>query len=179
MRVDPMPTPGAEAPPFEVVDGRGERLSLAGLRGRRVVLVFSRHLGCPICRAHLARLQSRRELFGEDTAVLVFVQSPASSVAGWTAAHAPFFHLVADPEGEVYGRYGVRRGGARALLSPGTLAATVGALAGGHLHGRFEGSELQLPGDFVIDREGRICHAHVGRHLGDATPVGQLAALCG
>ena len=165
------PTVGADAPEFEAVDGRGEAVRLADLRGRSVVLVFLRHLGCPICRMELAEWSARHgEIASRNAELLVFVDSPADRVAEF-AAQAPF-RVIADPEHAIYARYGVERGSL--LQFAGAAASSLKATLRGHLHGRFEGDELRLPGDFVVAPDGKVRYAHVGRHIGDNTPVDAL-----
>jgi peroxiredoxin len=171
------PRLGEKAPGFDLVDGRGARVSLAALRGGPVVLVFLRHLGCPLCRMELATFTRRAgELRAHGASLLVFVESPAASVAAFAEARAGAFHLIADPDRAMYRRYGIERGGLLAYLSPSALGAAIRATARGHLHGRCEGSELQLPGDFVLDAAGRVTYAHRGRHIADHAPFDVLLA---
>ncbi|MBI2890457.1 MAG: AhpC/TSA family protein [Nitrospirae bacterium] len=174
-----IPGVGASAPDFEVEDGRGRRLVLAKLRGEKVLLVFLRHLGCPVCRLEISQLQARHAEFERaDVRVIVFVESPEQKVQVFCRDRGLAYHLVGDPDRRVYLKYGVQRGGVAAFLSLGAAWGTMKALARGHAHGRFEGHELQLPGDFVIDRKGRVAHAYLGRHVADNTPVDRLLQIC-
>jgi peroxiredoxin len=163
---------GDAAPAFEVRDARGEALSLASLRGKKVVVIFLRHLGCPLCRMELAELKRRREEIGAE--VIVFVESSDESVAQFAQRSDVKFHLVADPHKRVYSAYGVERGKLAAYLAPGALAGALRATFRGHMHGRCEGSELQLPGDFIVDEQGKVSFAHRGRHIADNTPLDTL-----
>lgn len=168
---------GDAAPAFEVRDARGETVSLAALRGRKVVVIFLRHLGCPICRMELAELKRRHgELAAKNAEVIVFVESADESVAEFARRDDVKFRLVGDPDKRVYAQFGVERGKLAAYFAPGALASALKATVRGHMHGRCEGSELQLPGDFIVDENGRIAFAHRGRHIGDNTPLDALLA---
>jgi peroxiredoxin len=170
-----VPSVGEVAPPFNVTDARGESLSLQKLAGKRVALIFLRHLGCPICRMELATLKRRQdELAARNTEAIVFVESTADSVREFATRNDVRFHVVADPEHAVYAAYGIERGGLGGYLAPGALGKALKATLSGHMHGRCEGSELQLPGDFLVDEQGRVSFAHKGKHIGDNTPLDVL-----
>ncbi|MDY7032218.1 MAG: redoxin domain-containing protein, partial [Thermodesulfobacteriota bacterium] len=82
------------------------------------------------------------------------------------------FTIACDPEGKIFNLYGV---------SPGNL---INYIAGfpkglkvifkGMKHGKFEGKEMQLPADFLIDKEGIVRFAHYGKNPGDSTPIAKI-----
>jgi D-cysteine desulfhydrase len=173
-----IPKVGTQAPVFAVTDGKGASLSLADLQGRKTVLIFLRHLGCPICRMEIAELKRRIGEFKDAGAeVVVFVDSPAESVTEFAQRDDVTFRIVADPQRSVYAHYGIERGGLLDFIAPGAALRSVKATLKGHMHGRFEGSELLLPGDFVLDASGKILYAHRGAHIGDNTPLDTLLAI--
>lgn len=173
-----IPAPGTVAPDFQTQDGRGDALALSALRGKKTVLIFLRHLGCPICRMEIAELKRRAGEFHQAGAeVLVFVDSPDESVREFAAREDVKFRLVADPQHKIYAAYGIERGSLFDFLAPGAGARSLKATLKGHMHGRFEGSELQLPGDFVLDEQGKVLFAHRGAHIGDNTPLDPLLAV--
>ena len=170
-----LPPVGAKAPSLSIADVSGETFDPAAAGARKSVLIFLRHLGCPICRMEIAELMRRGAEFqaaGAD--VTVFVDSPPESVRAFIAERKPPFRLIADPQGKAYAAYGMKRGGIGHFVAPGAALRSIRAMLRGHVHGRFEGSELQLPGDFILDENGIILHAHLGRHVGDNTPVDVL-----
>lgn len=172
------PKPRERAPTIETQDARGEPFSLEALRGRKVVLVFLRHLGCPICRMEIAAWKRRTAEFTEAGAdVVVFVESPDDSVRAFAQRADVPFHLIGDPDRRFYSAYGVSKGTLASFLAPGAAKRALKALLRGHAHGRFEGSELQLPADFVVGEDGNIVFARLGRHIGDNTPIDTLLAI--
>ena len=106
--------PGTEAPDFELPSTPDQKLSLSGLRGRPVVLVFYPEDWSPVCSDQLALYQELQPEFARYDAQLVGI-----SVDGiW--CHLAFaqnrhlhFPLLADfePKGEVSRLYGVYREG--------------------------------------------------------------------
>ena len=106
--------PGIEAPDFELLSTPDQKLSLSGLRGRPVVLVFYPEDWSPVCSDQLALYQELLPEFERFDAQLVGI-----SVDGiW--CHLAFakdrhlhFPLLADfePKGEVSRLYGVYRSG--------------------------------------------------------------------
>jgi peroxiredoxin len=106
--------PGSEAPDFELPSTPDQKLSLSGLRGRPVVLVFYPEDWSPVCSDQLALYQELQPEFARYDAQLVGI-----SVDGiW--CHLAFaqdrhlrFPLLADfePKGEVSRLYGVYREG--------------------------------------------------------------------
>jgi peroxiredoxin len=106
--------PGTEAPDFELPSTPDQKLSLSGLRGRPVVLVFYPEDWSPVCSDQLALYQELQPEFARYDAQLVGI-----SVDGiW--CHLAFaqdrhlhFPLLADfePKGEVSRLYGVYRDG--------------------------------------------------------------------
>jgi peroxiredoxin len=103
---------GTIAPDFSLPSTPDQRLSLAELRGKPVVLAFYPADWSPVCGDQLGLYNELREEFGKFDAVLLGL-----SVDGaW--CHAAFakdrryhFSLLADfePKGEVARRYGVYR----------------------------------------------------------------------
>ncbi|MFH1539321.1 MAG: peroxiredoxin-like family protein [bacterium] len=174
--------PGNEAPDIYTVDANGVQLGLPDYRGMRsVVLVFLRYVGCPICRLALQDLKKNYAKFEEkDAEVVVFVQSPLESIEKAGGAAQFPFRLVADPEGEYYELYGVGSGklgvSCASMLAPKTVARAVKATLKGHMQGKKEGNQWQLPGDFIVGRNGILKLARIGKNMGDNLTAKELLA---
>jgi len=101
---------------------------------------------------------------------------------GWPAQAADFlkrfplsFPLLADPDQEARGAYGVRSGKLGDLMGPATWTAYARAIP---RHGVAPAADRKeaalLPGTFVIDRSGRIRLAHYARSVIDWLPMERL-----
>lgn len=169
---------GSAAPAIHAVDGKGETFDLAAQAGKTVVLVFLRHLGCPICRMEIAEWKRRvGEFHTLNAEVVVFVDSPDPSVQEFAKTSGAAFRIVADPEHKIYGAYGVERGSLLQFAAPGAALRSLKATLKGNLHGKFEGDELRLPGDFVVGPDGKLLFARRGEHIGDNAGVDALLAV--
>jgi peroxiredoxin Q/BCP len=99
---------GKPAPEFELTSDAGETVTLAGLRGKPVVLYFYPKDDTPGCTAQACGIRDAYGEFERAGAVVLGV-SPDS-----VSRHVKFkekyglpFTLLADPEHEVAERYGV------------------------------------------------------------------------
>lgn len=100
--------PGQPAPDFTLGDQHGRRHSLSQYRGRPVVLYFYPKDDTPGCtteacdfRDHLPRFE------GANAVVLGISILDEASKARFADRHGITFPLLADPDHEVAGRYGV------------------------------------------------------------------------
>ncbi len=171
---------GDKAPGFSVVDCDGRPVVLEDLtRQGSVALVFLRYMGCPICQLGLGELKKNYGRFSEkNCSIVVFVQSPQATLENNGCAGAFLFHVVGDPDGHLYEMYGVGTSGIGGLIAPATVFRGAEATFKGHRQGKMEGNIWQLPGDFIVDRSGRLTLARIGRNFGDSLGVeGLLGGL--
>jgi peroxiredoxin Q/BCP len=98
---------GAPAPDFDLATDGAGRVSLAGLRGRKVVLYFYPKDDTPGCTTESIAFTGLADAFAAANAVVVGVSkdTPASHDR-FKAKHALNVVLGSDPEGEVVERYG-------------------------------------------------------------------------
>lgn len=167
---------GEKAPEAVFEDHMGKTWRIPDdFRGRRVVLVFLRHLGCPLCLKRIDELKTDFEKFKELGAQLVvFVQSTWERTKKYAEKKAIPFLLVADREKTVYSIYGVEKGGIGAFLTPSVFKKSLSATLKGYMHGAFEGDELQKPAEFVLDENGMVIWAHYGKDISDSADNDQL-----
>lgn len=156
--------PGDAAPDFTLESVNMGRVSLKDYRGSRVLLVFGRYFGCPVCQHDFDQLLKLRKDNGPDFKIIYLVQSSPESAEEYIKDMDVGFPVVPVPEEDgkyrVYHLYGV------GAMGPITLAKILGrareARKAGKVHGAYEGRETQSPGDFVIGEDGRVIRAHVG-----------------
>lgn len=144
------PAAGEAAPDFEGVTTDGSRVSLAGYRGRKLVLYFYPRDDTPHCTQQACSLRDHAsELAARGAAVLGVSTQGERSHKAFTEKYRLNFPLLADEDGKVARAYGVMGGGG--LVSK--LKAALG---------------LADRVTFVIDPEGRIAHViarpDVARH---------------
>jgi peroxiredoxin len=177
------PTRAGDAfPALELTATSGEQVKIPDPVGDYVHLQLRRFAGCPICNLHLRSIVTRHdEIRSRGIREVVVFHSTADELAEHQA-ELPFA-LIADPERELYRRFGVERGPS-SLLSPRALRAAIAGQAaalrndstqrGALAPARPTGGHLGLPADFLIAGDGRIVALKYGRHAYDQWTVDEL-----
>ena len=100
--------PGAKAPDFELPTGDGGTLSLAALRGKKVVLFFYPKDDTPGCTREACSFQENlRRITGKGAAVVGVSVDPAASHAKFAEKYGLTFPLVSDAKQQIVKKYGV------------------------------------------------------------------------
>lgn len=132
---------GDLAPDFELPDGTGAKVRLSDFRGKRVLLVFTRiftdKIFCPLCFPHLSNLKKDfNEFQSEDVEVLV-INTTSEEMTREIATEQQYpFKLLSDEHWEIFHLFG--------------LGAAIGA---------------PLPGQFLIDRDGKVLFIYTANTL--------------
>jgi thioredoxin-dependent peroxiredoxin len=134
-RTDGRLAPGDQAPDFDLPTDSGDRLSLKGLRGRKVVLYAYPAAMTPGCTTQACDFRdSLASLKGAGYEVVGISPDKPASLAKFRERDALTFPLVADEDKSVltaYGAYGEKQNYGRTVM--GVIRST-----------------------FVIDEDGRI-----------------------
>ncbi|RYG25470.1 redoxin domain-containing protein [bacterium] len=142
----------------------GEVVPLYSLaKGKRVALVFLRHLGCIFCREQVATL---RDTMPEANIVFVTMAGPrlAARFRTWIRSPHPF---VCDADRELYHAFGLERGSFAQVFAPNVAARGLAALRKGHRPGRLTEDPWQLGGSFVMDDQGCVSASFPASDAGD------------
>ncbi|MHA1343112.1 MAG: redoxin domain-containing protein [Promethearchaeota archaeon] len=160
---------GDKAPLFTAESYNAGTIELKELIGKeKIVLIFSRYFGCPICLLDLKKLiECLPDIENKGAKILYITQSSeeiAKNVIQDEDIHFPIIGSTKIPgtkhDYKIYKEYGLGKMtlGAASKV-PSKLRA---AKKAGIKHGEFEGYEYQCPGQFVIDIDGKIVHAKKG-----------------
>jgi peroxiredoxin len=163
----------------------GERVAVPD-PDRLVHLQFRRFAGCPVCDLHLRSFVRRKqELAANGVRELVVFHSSVGELRAYSAHELPCC-VVADPEKRLYAEFGVESA-ARSLASPRAwwpvlraLANTLWLVLRGKAPLRFpkaENGRLGLPGELLIDRDGRVLACKYGEHVNDQWSVDELLGM--
>ncbi len=137
------------------------------------VLVFLRRLGCAFCREHISQLQRDEGRFRELRAnlCLITVAQPHDTLAFCTERDlVRSFSCLSDPYKQAYNAYGLSRGNMANIFSPNVFARGFQAVLHGHFVGMPKGDPFQMPGIFIVDRQGIVLHAHRSKDMSDTPP---------
>ena len=156
---------GDNAPEFHLESVNFGEVSLNGYLGRKVVLVFGRYFGCPVCQDDFDQLVQMSKK--TQVPIVYFTQSLEGSARSYIKDYELMFPIIPVPKSDgykVYKDYNVGMMGFNTML--GILRRAGEARKKGKVHGDYEGRETQSPSDFVVNEEGKIIW--VNRGLFDA-----------
>jgi peroxiredoxin Q/BCP len=99
---------GDKAPAFSVKDSEGNQVSLDDFKGKKLVLYFYPQDNTPTCTVQACNLRDNFSLLTKRGFSVVGVSpDEESSHKKFTAKFSLPFTLIADPEHEIIGKYGV------------------------------------------------------------------------
>jgi peroxiredoxin len=170
----------APAPPLDLPTASGERRSLQEFRGRPVMISFLGPAHCLFCRAHVIRVIQARHEIESLGAVVVFVahNDPELLTAKMLHDLELSYILLLDPTRTAYARWGLGQAGVRSVLSPGLYWATLKTalkvwLGKESSLGKAPG-RVQLGGDFVVDRAGKLVFVNRLKSFHDRAKITDL-----
>lgn len=100
--------PGDPAPPFDLPTAGGGRVSLSGLKGKRVVLYFYPKDDTPGCTTEALNFTEKARQFSARKAAVIGVsRDSVAKHEKFAAKHGLTVTLASDEDGTVCERYGV------------------------------------------------------------------------
>ncbi|HAQ59592.1 MAG TPA: thioredoxin-dependent thiol peroxidase [Microbacterium sp.] len=130
--------PGSAAPDFTLPDQDGTPVSLASLRGRRVVLFFFPRAMTPGCTTEACDFRdSLGPLQAAGYVVLGVSRDDAATLREFRARDALTYDLLSDPDHSVHDAYG----------------------AWGEKQNYGKTTEGVIRATFILDEDGRVAHA--------------------
>ncbi|MFX0017781.1 MAG: redoxin domain-containing protein [Promethearchaeota archaeon] len=153
---------GDNAPLFRLESYNAGIIDLEESIGKqKIVLIFSRYFGCPICQLDLnILLEDLDKIKAKGAKILYITQSGEKVAKEYIDKYKIDFPVIPSSKDELYAEYGL------GLMTEGAVAEVRSklkeAMKLGIEHGEYEGWEKQGPGQFVIDEEGKLIHARKG-----------------
>jgi peroxiredoxin len=168
-------TPGMRAPAFHTEDIFGRSISVEQFAGSPLLLSFYRNGRCALCNLRVHELITRYPTYQRQgmLAVAVF-ESPRERILESVGKQDAPFPIIADPDGDLYARYGVEVSEAKVQASaahPAVAEALQEAVANGFVLTPEEGSNfLRVPADFLIAPDQTIVEAKYADYVSDHLP---------
>ena len=161
------------APHFSLVDVFDRTIDLEAYRGKKVLLAFFRHAGCPFCNLRVHNLMKVHEDFkGQGLEMVFFFESKKDIILRST------FHqeispipLISDPQKTWYSHYGLESSALKSAV--GHVTSFVGTaiqakLKGLPIHPMADGESINtIPAEFLLDESLIIRELHYSQHLSD------------
>ena len=152
---------GDQAPLFTLESYNSGKINLAELKGQKIVLIFSRYFGCPICQVDLKELINRKSEIEEKGAKILYITQSGEKIAqDYIKRENIDFPVIPSTKDELYAEYGLGIMTSEAVKQIPLKLNDVKKY--GFEHGEYEGWEKQSPGQFIIDEQGKIIHAIKG-----------------
>jgi peroxiredoxin len=153
---------GDKAPHFKIESYNEGMIDLSELIGKqKIVLIFSRYFGCPICQLDFNILLEKVSEIKEKGAKLLYVTQSGEKVAKeFIEKYNIDFPIIPSSKEELYAEFGLGLMTAGAVTKVRSKLKEASKLGIGH--GDYEGWEKQGPGQFVIDEQGNIIHERKG-----------------
>jgi peroxiredoxin len=166
------PLLGDRAPEAVLLDPGGLEARLSFFwQESAAVLVFLRYFGCPFCQAQVVTLRESERSFLEAGASIVLIgHGDRRAAEEFRKVKLVPFTFLLDPDRAAYRAYGLARGGLMQVFGPSTALPflTANLRPQTRQRGLKGGDLMQMPGTFVVDRDGVVRFAHRNRHVADS-----------
>lgn len=173
-------TPQAKAPLFAKSDVFGRQINLADYKGKKVLLGFFRHAGCPFCNMRVHTLTKvHEELKQKGLEMIFFFESPEKIIQRST------FHqevspipIISDPEKEIYNAYGIEESGWKSAVGhmTGFVQNFINAKRNGlPVHPMAAGESIStIPAEFLLDENLNVKELHYSQKLTDRMSISKI-----
>jgi peroxiredoxin len=169
---------GSTAPSFNLPSSAGQAISLESLMGKRVLLIFQRFVGCPMCNLHIHKLMQQADsVKAKGYEIVVVYESSLENLKSYTDGEKIPLTMLADPNGEVYAAYGIGSSFGKIMGGMFFHGDMGHAMKGKKLYkGKYkaDGNMNRLVADFIIGPDGKIERAHYGTSGSDHLPLSDL-----
>jgi peroxiredoxin Q/BCP len=163
-----------QAPDFKTKDISGNTVHISVLKGKKILLTFYRHVGCPFTNRRFLELQESDSYFSEmGLVVLAVYESSGENLRRYSRDESFYARMIANPRYDLYSLYDIEQSTLKILYSMYKGAFAKGEEGRRKFKEKFcsEGRANTLGGDFLIDEDGCIQYAYYNQYLGDHLPV--------
>ena len=143
---------GDRAPAFDLPDQSGERISLASLAGKHVVLYFYPEADTPGCTTQACGIRDRQaDITALDAVTIGISPDPPAKLRAFADSYGLPFTLLADEGGKVARRYGAFKRGRRPPFRGETQRTTFLIGPDGRIRHVFPGVDPSTHDQLVLD----------------------------
>lgn len=171
--------PGTTAPRFQRADIFGTWIDLYHQEGGMTLLSFFRNAACAICNLRVHQLIERYPAYQQrGLRIITVFESPQARILQYVAKQDAPFPIIADPQAELYTRYGVESSSVKVAATM-TRAETPAVIQQAAAHGFAltpeEGSNFdRMPADFLLTYDLRVVAAHYANYVMDHMPLARI-----
>ncbi len=171
------------APVFNLKDVFGRTIDLQSYKGRKVLIGFFRHAGCPFCNLRVHALTKVHEEFKAKGLDMIFFFESKEKVILRSTFHQGVspIPIISDPEKRWYEAYGLESSGYQSAVSHITSFAQTAIkakLKGLPLHLMADGESIStMPAEFLLDEGLVIRKMHYSQRLNDRMLIEEINAF--
>jgi len=165
------------APNFRTADISGKPVTISDFKGKKILLTFYRHVGCPVNNLRFQQLRQYDPYFKEqELVVLAVYESSIENLIRYSRDESFYARLIANPEFDLYTQYEIEQSTLKMLFSmyKGVFAKSMEGKK--YFKERFEpeGHQNLLGGEFLIGEDGNLKHIYYNQYLGDHIPTSEI-----
>lgn len=172
-----------QAPIFNIKDVFDRQIKLEDYRGKRTLIGFYRHAGCPFCNMRVHALTKAHPELKELNLEMIFFFESRKEVILRSTFHTEVspVPIIADPENTWYRAYGIEKSGYKSAVSHLTTFVQTAIKAGRtgvplHLMAGDE-SIKTMPAEFLLDENLTIQKLHYSERLNSRMLVDEILAF--
>ena len=155
-------------------------IDLEAYRGKKVLLAFFRHAGCPFCNLRVHNLMNVHQDLQEKGLEMIFFFESKKHIILRSSFHQEIspIPLISDPEKIQYDQYGLESSALKSAV--GHVRSFIGTairakLKGLPLHPMADGESITtIPAEFLLDESLIIRELHYSQHLSDRMNIEQV-----
>ncbi|MCX2743407.1 redoxin domain-containing protein [Mangrovivirga sp. M17] len=161
------------APFFKETDVFDREINIDDYKGKKTLIAFFRHAGCPFCNLRVHTLTKLHEEINDSDFKMIFFFESKRSVIERSTFHQGVspIPIISDPEKIIYGKYGLEPSGKNSAISHITsfvqtaFKAKIKNLPMGM---PTAGESLStMPAEFLVDKNLTLQHVHYSQRLND------------
>ncbi len=166
-------SPSVKAPLFIKTDIFNRKIDLSTYAGKKVLIAFFRHAGCPFCNMRVHSLTKVHEEFKAKGLEMIFFFESSEKVIGRSTFHQEVspIPLISDPNKEVYNQYGIEESGWKSAVGhmTGFVQNFINAKKNGlPVHPMADGESIStIPAEFLLDENLVVRQLHYSQKLTD------------
>ncbi|MEO9870855.1 redoxin domain-containing protein [Ekhidna sp.] len=175
----------APAPLFKINDIFDREIDLSKYKGKKVLIAFFRHAGCPFCNTRVHNLQKHYENLKAKGLEMIFFFESKKELMVSSDFHSSIspIPLISDPEKTWYDAYGVESSGLKSAKShfKSFFQQVIEAKKSKVPVHWMSGNESikTIPAEFLMDEKGIIRAVHYSKGLRDRMSIDAIIEFAG
>ena len=149
-------------------------MQLSSFKGKKVLLSFYRHVGCPFTNLRFLDLRKQDEYFKKMGLIILSIyESSTENLTRYCSKESFYSRIIANPEFDLYRLYDIELNDLKILhsLYKGAYSKMIEGRKTFKDKFEPEGHRNLLGADFLIDESGLIVYPYYNQFLGDHLPV--------